>query len=358
MKSRPHTPTSKKKTSRKLKVFSGVILLLAVLGAVAFIVYGFRHEHKEAGQFGISDTYIGENLSQSLDLKLASRASYPSSTLTTAKDLGFVDGLHEQIFSFGVMIDHLTEYGLMLTPPTAPPPKGYPTIILLHGFANPSRYSTEAAYLPDMQFYANHGFVVVKPDYRGQGESAGHGLPNSAYYSMDYNTDVMSLITALKQTSFIDKSNISIWGHSLGAYVGLRASVLSPDIKDVILLSGPIDSLKQMYLTYIPPSDELNPYALITRNEVFSKYGTPADESRFWDDASVTNYLSQIHAYIQIHVGLKDKTVPPKFSADLNSALVEDQIKHQYFVYADGNHSLGDQRDLIWTRSLQLLQAK
>jgi uncharacterized protein len=175
---------------------------------------------------------------------------------------------------------------------------------------------------------------------------------------MAYNTDVMSLISALKQTSFVDKSNINIWGHSMGAYVGLRAAVFSKDIQNLILLSGPVDSLKEMYLTYIPPSDAFDPYALITRNELFSKYGTPADESKFWDDASPINSLSQIHAHLQIHVGLQDKVVPPKFSADLDAALTKDHINHQYFVYPDGSHALAGQRDLIWSRSLQLLEAK
>ncbi len=243
----------------------------------------------------------------------------------------------------------------MLEPLGPPPTGGFPALILLHGFANPTRYSTQNSYLQDMRFYASHGFVVIKPDYRGQGLSINSGFPDSAYYSMAYNDDVMSLISAVKKTALIDKSNISIWGFSLGAYIGMRAAVLSKDIKNLILLSGPVDSLKTMYLTYIPPSDELNPYALATRNTVFSKYGVPADSTSFWYDASPINFISKIHAFIQIHVGLKDQTVPPRFSFDLDAALTKARIKHQYFAYPDGNHSLSDQRLLIYSRSLQLL---
>jgi dipeptidyl aminopeptidase/acylaminoacyl peptidase len=333
-------------------------LASGVVAASAFIVYGFWHQHIEAGQFNVSDTYPGENLSHSLDLKLAVKANYPSPALTVVKDLGSSDGLHHQIISFDVSTDNLTEYGLMMTPAGAPPAQGFPTLILLHGFSNPSRYSTTDSYVQDMEFYASHGFAVIKPDYRGQGLSIGHGLPDSAYYSMAYNIDVMSLISALKATSFINKSDINLWGHSLGAYIALRAAVLSKDIKNVILLAGPVDSLKEMYLTYVPPSDERNPYALATRNDVFTKYGIPADNSQFWQDASPIDYLSLIKAQIQIHVGLQDQVVPPQFSADLDLALNHAHIKHQYFVYADGDHSLAAQRSLIWARSLQALEAQ
>lgn len=340
-----------------LRWFLALTLLALVAAACVFIVYDLRHDHKEAGQFNVSDTYIGEDLNQSLDLKLAAKASYPSSALGIYKDLGTIDGLHQQIFSFDVAIDKLTEYGLIVKPLGPAPAHGYPAIILLHGYANPTRYSTQASYLQDMEFYASHGFIVIKPDYRGQGLSIKSGLPDSAYYSMAYNDDVMSLITAVQKTAYIDKSNINIWGHSLGAYIGLRAAVLSKAIKNLILLSGPVDSLANMYLSYVPPSDENNPYALATRNEVFSKYGVPVQNSRFWYDASPINFVSQIHAFIQIHVGSLDQTVPPQFSADLDAALTKAHIKHQYFVYPDGDHSLEGQRPLIYPRTLQILSA-
>jgi dipeptidyl aminopeptidase/acylaminoacyl peptidase len=227
---------------------------------------------------------------------------------------------------------------------------------LLHGFDDPTNYSTEHGYNLDIQFYTSHGFAVLKPDYRGQGESKDSGLPDSAYYSMAYNTDVMSLISAAKQTSFIDSKNLNLWGHSMGAYIALRAAVLSKDIRNIILLSGPVDSLKEMYLSYVPPSDANNPYALATRNAVFAKYDTPSEDSRFWYDATPNNFLYRVTANTQIHVGLADGIVPPKFSADLDQALTQNNIHHEYYAYPNGRHSLIDQRSQIWERSLQVLQ--
>lgn len=347
--------SSRQRKSSNLLRRSGIgVIFIAVGLASVFLVYSVVHEHRERGQLNITDTYIGENLSHSLDLKLAAKANYSSDPIVVTQDLGVrPDKIHQQIFSFKVKTDDLTEYGLLSTPLGSPPKQGWPTIILLHGYSNPSRYSTMTGYISDTQFYAQHGFAVLKPDYRGEGLSKNQGKSDSAYYSMAYNTDVMSLISAAKQTSFVDPNNINLWGHSMGAYIALRAAVLSHDIKNVILLSGPVDSLSEMYLTYIPPSDENNARALATRNEVFSKYHTPSDNSRFWYDASPSNFLNQITADVQIHVGQKDEVVPPKFSADLSKALTKNNIKHQYYSYNEGDHSLSSQRNQIWQRTLQ-----
>ncbi len=332
--------------------------IAGVVVVVYSVAYKVRHEHREVGQYNVSDTYVGEDLFRSLDLKVAAKAHYASKPLTAAKDLGYANDLHQQLFKFSVADEGLTEYGLMITPPGAMPAGGYPVVILLHGYANSDIYHTAAGYIADMEFYAQHGFLVLKPDLRGQGYSLDSGHSDSAYFSMAYNTDLMSLISALKQTKYVDKTNINLWGHSMGAYLALRAAILSKDIKNIILVSGPVDSLYEMYFSYIPPSDEDNAYALATRNNVFSKYGTPAENSRFWYDASPINFVSQTKAHIQIHVGLLDGTVPPLFSADLNTALSKAHISHQYFAYPEGRHALVPERPEIYGASLQLMQTK
>jgi dipeptidyl aminopeptidase/acylaminoacyl peptidase len=353
------TEKSNKLTGRRRILWLGGFSVCLVVGlAVSFLVYSSYHQHIEAGQYKVSDTYIGENLGHSLDLKLAAKASYRSSPLKVIRNVESADGLLEKEVGFEVKSDNLNEYGLMVLPTSPKPAHGYPVVVLLHGFASPRDYLTDQAYLSDMNFYAENGFAVIKPDFRGQGLSIGSGLPDSAYFSMVYNTDTMSLISSIKQTDYLDSSNISLWGHSMGAYIALRAAVLSKDVKNVILLAAPVDSLTKMYLTYVPPSDSQDPYALSTRSEVFAKYHTPTENSRFWYDASPINLLNQIKAHIQIHVAVNDQTVPPEFSEDLDAALTKASIPHQYFVYADGRHSLLDDRTPIWQRSLALLQGK
>lgn len=353
------TKTVKKQSPRPVARYLAAFLLIAlVVAATAFIAYEFRREHRELGQYNVSDPFIGADTYKSLDLKVASRASFPSSAIRIYRDLPSAAGLRRQEFAFDVKDDHLTEYGLMLTPSSRKPAAGWPVVILLHGFMDAPSYETDESYLTEMVEYASHGFAVLKPDLRGQGLSINSGHADSAYYSMSYNTDVLSLVSAVKDTKGLDAHNINLWGHSLGAYLALRAGVISKDIKNIILLSTPADSLREMYLTYIPPSDENNPYALATRAEVFSRYGSPEENTRFWYDASPINFVGRIKAYVQIHVGTDDQVVPPRFSADLDAAFTRQGVRHQYFEYPGGGHALSAERPLIYERSLKLLQAQ
>jgi len=292
----------------------------------------------------------------SLDLRVAATASYTGSPIKITSQLGPDHNVRRTVVNFAVPASGLSEYGLMTTPTMPAPAGGYPVIILLHGFIQPNAYSTKKAYLPDMEFYSQHGFAVIKPDLRGQGLSIHQGKPEGAYYSMAYNTDILSLLASVEKTPGLNSNNISFWGHSMGAYLALRAAVLSPDIKNVILLSGPVAGIKDMYNSYTPRSDVANPVAFSVRKSVLREHGTPLNNPNFWYSASPINFLSNTHAFIQIHVGAKDRVVPPKLSADLNLALNQLNLPHSYFVYPTGKHGLLAQRSQIYARSLQALQ--
>jgi pimeloyl-ACP methyl ester carboxylesterase len=328
---------------------------LILMSGLAVIIITVFPPKIQVGRLGQSEAHAGEALQHSLDISIAAQGQYPSSALTVVRDLGTDDGLKKQLVSFDVKVDGISEFAILEEPASVPPAGGFPAIILCHGYVNPAHYLSLLAYQEDMDFYAKHGFAVIKPDFRGQGLSEGHGESTSAYYSMDYNIDLMSLISALKDTKDIDKSNLNLWGHSMGAYIALRAAVMSKDIKNTILLSTPGGSLRDIYLSYVPPSDENNLPALKARSDVFSKYGTPAENPGFWQKASASSYLGQMVSRVQIHVGADDTIVPTQLSADLDSALTQEHKTHQYFTYDGADHGLGSVRPLIWSRSLKFL---
>jgi dipeptidyl aminopeptidase/acylaminoacyl peptidase len=292
---------------------------------------------------------------RNLDLRVASRAVFSSPAVSQYKDLGVINGVRKSIISFSVPKDNLTEYGMMTLPTTPAPAGGYPVIILLHGYYDPWNYPTQTAFVEDMTFYSQHGFAVLKPDFRGQGLSIPAGSPEGAYYSMAYNTDAMSLIAAAKHTPNLDKSNINLWGQSMGGYVALRAAVLSPDVKNVILLSAPVAPIQEMFTAYVAISDTANSVASSIRAAQLDQHGTPLTNPGYWENTSPINFLDKTPAYIQIHVGTNDQIVPPKFSADLDVALTKLNRPHEYYVYQGIGHGLLTPRDIIWSRSLAAL---
>ena len=331
-----------------------VAIFLSVLGWLADTRY--EDAHPVSGQTS-ENGQAADNYKQ-LNLSIAAKAYYSNKAIKKKYVVGSGSGFSNLVFDFSVPKDGLTEHGLMSLPTSAQPPGGYPVVILLHGYTNPWSYSTYKAYLGDMDFYAAHGFAVLKPDLRGQGVSLADGTPDGANYSMSYNTDVMSLIAAVRQTKYLDKTNINLWGHSMGAYIALRAAVLTPPIRNVILLSGPVGYIQDMYSSYVAISDSLNPTASAIRADELARFGTPLSNPAFWDTTSPINYVSKSKAHFQIHVGTADVIVPPRFSADLDQALSKAGKDHEYYVYAGGTHGLGKQRDLIWQRSLAALNKK
>jgi len=334
-----------------------LVIFLLLTFAWWLVGLNYVNHRNYSGSFGSSSA---ENLDyNSLDLSLVKKAEFTSQPIQQLSRVQSTsNSVRQYIFSFGVPIDNLTEKGLLTLPTSAAPSGGYPVIILCHGYANPWDYSTEKSYNSDSIFYASHGFAVLKPDFRGQGLSIPDGQPEGAYYSMAYNTDVLSLIAAIKDTSYLDKKQINIWGHSMGGYIALRAAVTSKDIKNAIILSGPVASLADMYSAYVAVSDTQNATAANVRLDALDHYGTPYTNPDFWNKASPINYVSQTNAKFQIHVGSDDGLVPPAFSADLDQALTKAGKKHEYYVYEGGRHGLVPERSLIWQRSLDLMQAK
>lgn len=338
----PKTRFSKKRIYLYLALATGVI---AAIWWLLAIFYDPVHQPPSAFYY------------KNLDLSLAAKARYTDKAITVVKDMGLSNNVRKELISFDVPKDGLSEYGLMTLPKDKPAAgHQYPVIILCHGYSDPQAYSTLESYIGDMDFYSQHGFAVVKPDYRGNGFSLTDGTPDGAYYSMSYNTDVMSLIAAVKSTTYLNKNDINLWGHSMGAYVALRAAVLSPDIKNVVLMAGPVGTPQDMYADYKPISDTNNTLAQDIRLQQLTTHGTPLSNPAYWEKASPLSYLAKIKAHIQIHVGTADRIVPPKFSADLSQSLDRLHITHQYFVYKGAPHGLGQQRPQIWKRSLNLFE--
>jgi dipeptidyl aminopeptidase/acylaminoacyl peptidase len=356
-------PASRSKKSRRKAaarkshrwvLFHAAFITILVVGAwfITGTYFGSDGPHAVENS---SVNYVDPNAYKNLNIGEASKVAYSNTSIIKAKEIGISDSVDQSIFTFKVPKDNLSENGLMTLPTTPEPAGGYPVIVLCHGYANPWEYSTTKAYLGDMEFYSQNGYAVLKPDYRGQGLSLSSGSPDGAYYSMSYNTDVLSLIAAIRKTPYLNKNDINLWGHSMGAYIALRAAVLEPSIKNVILLSAPAGFIQDMYSSYTAISDAQNPTANEVKAEQLQAHGTPVTNPLYWDKVSPLTYLSRVNAHIQIHVGTNDLIVPPHFSQDLNTVLDKFNKPHSYYVYQGGKHGLIPERSAIWTRSLQLL---
>ncbi|OGG11607.1 peptidase [Candidatus Gottesmanbacteria bacterium RBG_13_45_10] len=278
-----------------------------------------------------------------MSIAVMKKKSYPGSNLIIEQTLSPGSNYQQYIASY--LSDGLKIYGL-LTVPTGenPPAGGWPVIIFNHGYIPPEQYRTTERYVAYVDAFARAGYIVFKPDYRGNGSS--EGQPEGAYYSPAYATDVLNALATLKRYKDANPEKIGMWGHSLGGNITLRDIVVdTTDIKAAVIWGGVVGSYDdlmnnwQRRVRYQPPPKELalrNNY----RQRLVDTYGTPTTNPQFWNSIDPTNYLSGITTPIQLHTGANDEEVPVAFSVSLKEKLEKLGKAVEYYTYPGGDHNI------------------
>ncbi|WP_239490559.1 S9 family peptidase [Luteitalea sp. TBR-22] len=114
-----------------------------------------------------------------------------------------------------------------------------PVVVLVGGSGNVDR-DTIAYGIPVMGQLAGQladaGFLVVRYDKRGVGQSGGRA--ESATLS-DYADDVISVVKWLREQKDVDDRRIAVVGHSEGGAVALLAASRADDIKAIVTIAAP-----------------------------------------------------------------------------------------------------------------------
>jgi dipeptidyl aminopeptidase/acylaminoacyl peptidase len=273
--------------------------------------------------------------------------TYTSGPITITSRLGGGSGYTQAVVSF--QSDGLTEYALQATPSSPAPSGGYPVIILLHGYVIPSQYRTTGSYYSDfIAAWARAGFVVIRPDYRGNGDSQGQAV--SGHYSPAYTYDVMNLIASLKHYNLVNPARIGLFGHSLGGHLALRTAVSSPDIKATVIANGVVGSFYDLFYNWPnSPAPHDQPASVVTAelNALLATHGNPKSDPNFYDSISAINFVSSIRGPVQINQDVGDSTVPKLFADHLNSALLAAGKSVTYYTYPGNDHQLASAENRI-----------
>ncbi len=284
-----------------------------------------------------------------LQIEAIKARSYPGSVITAEQNLGNQGGYKTEIISY--MSDGLKIYALQATPTGNAPAGGWPVVILNHGYINPTVYRTnDGSYTGLISTLAQSGFVVVKPDYRGHGQS--QGVPEGGHFSPVYNYDDLNLIASLKSYPLVSAGRIGTLGHSLGGHTSLRVAVVSPDVKATVYLSGVVGSIYDILYNWphSPMPGDLPATVQATREQLLAQYGTPHTNPAFWDSVSAINFVSGITGKSQVHTSVADSVVPAAFSAHLNDALVAAAKPVEYYVYPGNDHQFSANSALAYDR--------
>lgn len=283
--------------------------------------------------------------------------NYPGSEITIEQELPDGSNYHQYLTSY--ISDGLKIYALLTVPLGDKPPEGWPVILFNHGYIAPQTYQTfpsvgqYASYYP---YFSSNGYIVFKPDYRGNGNS--EGKPEGAYYSPAYATDDLNALASIKKYKDANPKKIGVWGHSMGGNVTLRDLVVRPtDIQVAVIWGGVVGSYPdllynwQRRVPFRPSADELS-LRNASRQTLLDTYGSPSANPSFWQSIDPTYFLKDIVAPVQIDAGGEDEEVPVAFSQGLYDKLKALGKTTELFVYPGDNHNISNHLNEAMQNSL------
>lgn len=301
---------------------------------------------------------IGSDQVNPLSIEDLKKGKFPGSDLVTEQTLA--PGSNYQRYIVSYKSEGLKIYALLTVPDGKKPDTGWPVIIFNHGFIPPSEYRTTERYIAYTDAFSRNGYILLRPDYRGHGNSEGQS--SGAYGSNAYTIDVLNALASIKRYKDADPDRIGMWGHSMGGYITLRSMVVRKDIKAGVIWAGVVASYPDLLSKWRrgnAPPGSASPSAFPTnstrggwRQGFISRYGTPEENPDFWNSISANSYLADISGPLQIHHGTGDTSVPYEFSEILGQQMLQAGKEAELYTYPGDDHNISNYFSTAMQRSV------
>ena len=314
------------KRIRLLFVFILTVLLLA--GVATIVRKSLKNNVAPPGYLTENNTHVQE---LPVFIESLRKRSYPASEIIIEEILTL--GVNYKRYIASYKSDGLKIYGLLTIPYSPKPVNGYPTIIFLHGYISPQTYVTTNDYVTTQDGLARSGFITFKPGLRGHGKSQGDAT--GAHFSEGYVIDTLNALSALKIYKDVDSERMGIWGHSNGGEIGLRAMVVSKEIKAGVFWAGVVGSFQDMLETY----NSRISFMRRRTPDLVVKYGSPSANPTFWNKIDPYSYLNDTSGPIQLHHGTADSSVLIELSIHLKDALEKEGKIVELYKYDGADHN-------------------
>lgn len=340
--------------NRRFLLFSLIFCIL--LGAFYFI----NNSGNQILDQDLEDEMKGgiDSETNPLSIEALKRGDYTGSDLVTEQVLS--PGSNYERFIVSYKSEGLKQFALLTIPNGEAPEGGWPAIVFNHGYIPPSEYRTTERYIAYTDAFSRNGYVLLRPDYRGHGESEGEAT--GGYSSNDYTIDVLNAHSSLKKYPSVNPEKIGFWGHSMGGYITLRAMVARDDIKAGVIWAGVVGSHEDLFERWRRRGAQApSPGVSVTpstrgggwRQSLQAQHGSPADNPEFWNALSANYYLTEISGPVQLHHGTADDSVPVEFSQKLEQQLLDKGKIVEYYEYPGDDHNISANFGIAAQRSVE-----
>lgn len=230
--------------------------------------------------------------------------------------------------------DGLTIRGY-LTLPRGRDAKNLPLIVLPHGgpFAR-----DDWEYDPFVQFFANRGYAVLQPEFRG---STGYGKDfverGFGEIGKKMQDDLDDGVDWLVKSGQVDPKRVCIAGLSYGGYAAMWGAIRNPDrYRCAISWAGPSDMPAMMHY-------DRKQFSAARYFSDFRKRFPTDDELKA---VSPINFADKLKIPLLIGQGEGDQTVPSKQTHRMVDALTKAGANVTSVFYKDSRHDFGSSKDL------------
>ncbi len=239
-------------------------------------------------------------------------------------------------YDVGYPSDGLNLHAYLAIPNKLQPKTGFPVVVMTHGYLNPKNYN-DSLYNEWETYFASNGFLVIKPDYRGYGES------ESDYKTLSflaYPIDVVNLLSSIKNLQSANPNRIYLFGDSFGADIALKVLEIvgnKPDLSKS-LRAAAIESPVTNSFTELRNSD--SPYLVSLYNDALKTIGNPKKNPILWQSLQPISYLINIKTPLLIEHGTDDTFIPYQQSIELYNDLISLNKNTKLILYTNADHNL------------------
>jgi dipeptidyl aminopeptidase/acylaminoacyl peptidase len=231
--------------------------------------------------------------------------------------------------------------------------KPSPTVVLVPG--GPWMQSQCLCWQPDIQFFAQRGFAVIVPTFRGQlGLGYRHWTAGAKQWGLAMQDDIADAVDYAVKQGIVDPARVAIVGASYGGYAALQGAARTPNLyKAVAAMAAPTDLQLFQSITWADYSDT-----------AFQKFIAPVligDESKDADQLRATspvNNAATITAHVLLAYGGEDRRIPQTHGTRMRDALERAGKQVEWLYKNDEGHGFAktENRVEFFTRAEAMIR--
>lgn len=340
-------------SQHKIIIIDSIVIAVVVI----VLIISQKGNRQKVGSVDPNQIHLPVKNNSTLAIQTMREETYPGSKITIEETLP--SGSNYNQYRTSYLSEGLKIYALLTIPQGKKPTHGWPVILFNHGYIPPEQYQTfpqSGQYASYVQIFAKNGYIVFKPDYRGNGNS--QGTPEGAYYSPAYTVDDLNALASIKKYAGADPNAIGIWAHSMGGNITLRDLVINTkDIKAAVIWGGVVGSYQDLQFNWhhtiaFTPSQKEVTARNNTRRQLMQYYGDAKQNPAFWNTIDPTFFIKDITTPVQLDVGGNDEEVPVAFSESLRDKLRAAGKIVEYYAYPGDDHNISQAFTLAMQHSL------